>query len=173
MSVYPVRDDGWRDLQQLVKVFRFTATKAQRNDVQKRIYNDIVSPLAADIRAAGMRSDGQSRIASRSVVARNLAKPTLLGGYGGGLPATLFWGAEFGGQSGKKKRTARISRKNPPFVVRATTMQFRPHRGKEGYWFHPMLRRQLPEVSAKIYRVVISEVLGDLVGRDAPGERVA
>jgi hypothetical protein len=40
----------------------------------------------------------------------------------------VFFGAEFGGQR------------------RKTTQQFRPYRGKQGYWFYPTLRAATPKV---------------------------
>lgn len=164
MAVNFVRDEAWVETRNLITAFRFTATKASKNNVKNRIFREVVQPLALEIQAAGRASDGQSRIAAESVRARNLAKPTLEGAAGGGLPATLFFGAEFGGQRKGPQRTARISKRNPPFVVRQTTQQFRPFRGQEGYWFHPTLRRRTDWAIRGIWKIVYDELqLDELV----------
>lgn len=68
-------------------------------------------------------------------------------GGGGGLPAILLMGAEFGGRKRKTTYVSR-SRRGTPYIVnqRRTTMQFLPHLGNRGYWFWPSVRRQLDGV---------------------------
>ena len=159
MSVNFVRDEAWLETRGLITAFRFTASKANKNNVKNRIFREVVQPLALEIQAVARASgDKQSRIAADSVRARNLAKPTLEGGAGGGLPATLFYGAEFGGQRKGPIRTARISKKNPPFVVRQTTQQFREWREQQGYWFHPTLRRRTDWAIRGIWKIVYDEL---------------
>lgn len=80
--------------------------------------------------AAGGSGDIVSAAVGATVRARSDRLPSIVGGGArrlqqlSGKPrlSDVFFGAEYGG--GK----------------RATTRQFRPHRGKTGYWFWPQLR---------------------------------
>lgn len=74
---------------------------------------------ASRIRSAGAGSSRQSARAARTVrVVRGDAPGVSAGGV-------LFWGAEFGAR---------------------TLAQFRPHRGRVGYWFWPTLRADEPMI---------------------------
>lgn len=91
---------------------------------------EIATDEAAAIQAAGRSSDAQSRLVAPTVRARRDRVPAIVGGGAKRLAAegrpkamVIFFGAEFGGRK------------------RKTTQQFRPHKGKQGYWFWPTLRR--------------------------------
>lgn len=98
----------------------------------RQISFDITDQEANAIRdRAGRSGNRQSIMAARSVKAKRDRVPTIQGGgsmrlspsKGKKVPAEkVFFGAEFGGQG------------------RKTTMQFRPHLGRTGYFFWPQLR---------------------------------
>lgn len=73
---------------------------------------------ASRVRTRGASSGSQARLAARSVQVQGSA---LLAAAGGGVPAAIFYGAEFGGGG------------------RPRTRQFPTHRGTRGYWFWPTL----------------------------------
>ena len=94
---------------------------------------EIAKSIAADeaerIRAKASASSKQAAAISQFIVARRDRVPSIQAGgkaqarvAGGATRGEVFFGAEFGGQK------------------RKTTMQFRPHKGKEGYFFYPTLR---------------------------------
>jgi hypothetical protein len=87
----------------------------------------IAADVAAKQQAAGRSSDRQSAMAAGSVRARRDRTPVIVAG-GRSKAGMVFFGAEFGGQR------------------RKTTRQFRPYRGKTGYWFYPTLRAATPKL---------------------------
>lgn len=121
----------------------------------------IADDEAARISSAGRSSDKQSRAAAGFVRSRRDRVPMIVAGgsskvgvSGGATAGQLFFGAEFGGQ-GKKNwdrltetKTSRSGKTREVFAgvafagarERVTTAQFRPHKGKTGYWMWPQLR---------------------------------
>lgn len=97
------------------------------------------SQVAARQKAAGAGSDRQSAMAARTVRARRDRVPVIVAG-GRSRPGMVFFGAEFGGRR------------------RRTTQQFRPYRGRTGYWFYPTLRAMTPR---------LLEAYGDALDRAA------
>jgi hypothetical protein len=87
----------------------------------------ISAQAASQLQAAGRSSDRTSALAAGSVRARRDRVPVIVAG-GASRAGRVFFGAEFGGQR------------------RKTTQQFRPYRGKQGYWFYPALRAMTPKV---------------------------
>lgn len=73
---------------------------------------------AVRVRTLAASAGSQAALAARSVRAQGDA---LLAAAGGGTPAAIFYGSEFGGGG------------------RPRTRQFPPHRGTRGYWFWPTL----------------------------------
>ena len=70
--------------------------------------------------------------------------------------ATIF-GAEFGSKRNRRNRRAYVnrSRRGKAFVVRRrTTMQFKPHLGKRGYWFWPAVRTDLRGINARVFKLL-------------------
>ena len=98
--------------------------------------------------AAGGSGDVVSAAVGATVRARSDRLPSIVGGGArrlhqlSGKPrlGDVFFGAEYGG--GK----------------RATTRQFRPHRGKTGYWFWPQLRED-QELMLKQWTEALDRVL--------------
>jgi len=62
----------------------------------------------------------------------------------GGARAPEFWGQEFGG------------RKRP------RTMQFQPHKGREGYWLYPAYREVVKEIPDQFWENAEKNVLGKI-----------
>ena len=97
---------------------------------------DLAEPLAREIRAAG---HGQGSHAARVA---GTVKSTMKAGVpavtAGGLPYTQ--GSEWGGGIRRTTyySTSPLGRRYL-VVGRHTTRQFRPFKGKEGYWFTPQL----------------------------------
>lgn len=92
-------------------------------DLVDRLARDAGEASARDevprIKGRAARTGRVQALAARSVRAEG---SQLVGAAGGGVPAAIFYGAEFGGG-------------NKP-----TTRQFDPFRGQRGYWFWPQLR---------------------------------
>ena len=94
----------------------------------------IAADEAPRLQSAAQSSSKQSKAVGVTVRARSDRVPAIAAGgakrvnvsglKGKSRPSAgaIFFGAEFGGQK------------------RKTTMQFRPHRGRKGYWFWPQLR---------------------------------
>lgn len=116
---------------------------------------------AQRITAAGRADDKQSQAAAGFIKARKDRVPYIVAGgnaktgvSGGAKAGELFFGAEFGGRGTKQWTTltttkvGRTGKTREVFAgvklegnrARATTNQFRPHKGKTGYWFWPQLR---------------------------------
>lgn len=76
----------------------------------------------------------------------------------GGDP--VIFGAEFG--SKRKRRRAYVSRSRAGrgFVVprRRTTMQFKPHLGRRGYWFWPAVRTDLRGINRRVHDLIVEAV---------------
>ena len=76
---------------------------------------------------------------------------------GGGLPYTK--GAEFGGRIRRTTHYSTSPRGTRYIVVlRRSTQQFRPHRGREGYFFWPTVRDS-SEVVLKPWRELVDDVV--------------
>ena len=87
-------------------------------DVNRRLVESEVQR----IRVRARQTSRLAALASRSVRARGGRQPGISAGSGGGTPAAVFYGAEFGGRG------------------RRTTQQFQPHLGGRGYFMFPQLR---------------------------------
>ena len=103
-------------------------------DVRKTVTRQVAGPAAKRIAAAGAASEKQSAAAAKTVKAAFDRVPTIraAGSRRVTKHATggdIFFGAEFGGRG------------------RKTTMQFRPHRGRTGYWFYPTMRGMSEQIS--------------------------
>ena len=119
-----IQVEGLRELLRALSRLPKTAQAEIREAAQA-----IADDEAKRITSAGRSSDSQSAAAAGFVKARRDRVPTLsVGGSrkagvsGGATVGQLFFGAEFGGQK------------------RPTTRQFRPHKGRTGYWLWPVLR---------------------------------
>jgi hypothetical protein len=72
---------------------------------------------------------------------------------------TIF-GAEFGSHRKRRKAYVNRSRRGDGYIVRRrTTMQFKPHLGRRGYWFWPAVRTDLAGINRRVL-----ELLSDVVG---------
>lgn len=104
----------------------------------------IADDEAARIRNAASSDSRQAAAIAPFIKARRDRVPAISAGgkrragvSGGALAGEIFFGAEFGGQHHKARTT---TGRGGGFVIKRTTMQFRPHRGHEGYFFFPTLR---------------------------------
>lgn len=165
---YAVRDADWYEVQRVALILR-TLDRDVAKDLRQRMKTEAVDPLARSIRLAGATStDPLSRIAAKTVKTRAGNKPTLVGAATGTDPVgrAVFYGAEFGSQGERRTRYILTNRTWRGIVTRHTTRQFRPHRGRQGYWFHPTLRKKLPEATAVIWGIV-NDAVDKVTGRAA------
>lgn len=101
------------------------------------IVEDAAEDAAGDVAANEVprivtraRSVGrQAQLAARSV---RVGADGIVAATGGGVPAAIFYGAEFGGGG------------------RPTTRQFRPFRGTRGYWFWPQLLDDADRIAEQV-----------------------
>jgi hypothetical protein len=104
-------------------------------------------------------------IAMRSVhVDRVTDGIEISGGGGGGLPATLFPGAEFGGQRGvhNRRRTmvVPVFGSRPVKIKKRATLMFKPNLGGgEGYFFYRVYNEWEPKLIENAAKTV-ARVLG-------------
>lgn len=108
-----------------------------KTEVSRRGGRELAEPLAREIRAEG-HSQGShaARVADRVRSSMKAGAPTVTAS---GLPYVM--GSEYGGGFRRTSyySTSRLGRRYL-IVGRHTTRQFRPHRGREGYWFTPTIR---------------------------------
>lgn len=116
----------------------------------------LAEPLAREIRAEA---------ASQGSHAAGVA-PTVKAGMKAGIPSVkaggkpYTMGAEFGGRIRRTThyQTHRTTRTRYIVVQRRSTMQFRPHRGQEGYFFWPTIRDR-SDVVLKPWRELVDDVI--------------
>lgn len=125
----------WRRLRALPK----TAQQELR-DAARMISDD----EAARIRSAAAGDSPQAAAVAPFIRARRDRVPAIVAGghskagvSGGAKAGEVFFGAEFGGRGRKRRKAVKHGSR---VVVHQTTLQFRPHRGREGYWFFETLR---------------------------------
>jgi hypothetical protein len=106
-----------------------------KTQVSKR-GRDLAEPVAREIRAAGhAQGSHAARVADTVKSGMKAGVPTVTAR---GKPYTL--GSEWGGRIRTKTYYSRSPLGKRYLIVgRHTTMQFRPHRGQEGYWFTPTI----------------------------------
>jgi len=96
-------------------------------DELARIENNAAGDPLSEVVAQGLTL---KRDRFPAIKAGGPGKVTELAGDGRKTPTygDLFFGAEFGGRG------------------KATTQQFRPHKGRDGYWLYPQLREDAPRM---------------------------
>lgn len=120
---------GWESSIRAMKAL----PRSLKTEVSRR-GRTLAEPMAREIRAEG-KSQGShaGRVADTVKSGMKGGVPTVTAG---GLPFTM--GSEWGG--GRRRTTyyshSRLGRRYL-IVQRATTQQFRPYRGRQGYWFTP------------------------------------
>jgi len=144
----------------LARINRLPRTaQAEIREAAQRIADEEARRIAA----AGRADDKQSQAAAAFIKSRRDRVPFIVAGgsartgvSGGARAGELFFGAEFGGGSSRrferrvtetqyttktgKVRTRRTFAAAEFVGAKATTNQFRPHKGRTGYWFWPQLR---------------------------------
>jgi hypothetical protein len=114
-----------------------SAMRAMPRDIKAEVSRrgrDLAEPLAAELRSSGHAQGGQAaRVAD-----------TVKSGMRGGIPNVTARGKPYtaGSEWGGGRRRSTYYGTSPLgrrylIVQRHTTKQFRPHRGREGYWFTP------------------------------------
>lgn len=119
--------DGLREAVAVLRTFS-KEMNAEARDASVKISERV----ARDARARAYVSSPQARLVAPSIRARRDRFPAVAAGGAKRAQVSrmkskpsvgdLFFGAEFGGRG------------------RSTTMQFRPHRGQQGYFFWPAIR---------------------------------
>jgi hypothetical protein len=138
--------------------------------IRRAVSGDLQEEMVRSIQDAGpkmlsqMQGEASSRIEKHAVGSVTVRKARdgieLAGGQGGGLDATLFPGGEYGGRKSKRVPYATRSPNGTAYIVRRrTTMQFKPHLGKHGYFFWPTVREWMPKL-AKAQEEAIDKALG-------------
>ena len=124
--------EGLRELQARVRRLPKVAQAELREASQA-----IADMEAPRLRGAASASSRQAGAIASSIRVRRDRFPAIAAGgrgrtgvSGGATAGQLFYGAEFGGRRSR------------------TTMQFRPHLGKQGYWLFPTLREDTGELLA-------------------------
>lgn len=113
------------------------ANKALRERTQQ-----LTGTLAAQVQAAGRGSDAQSAAVVASVKAKKDRVPSLVAGGAKRITSSrtpthqIFFGAEFGANR---------------------LPQFRPHKGREGYWLYPTVREHTSD-TARVWQQVLDDV---------------
>jgi hypothetical protein len=87
-----------------------------------------IATYVAKIGVDAAKTKAERKVAGSAIVARG---STVVIGGSGSDAEQMALGTEFGGQR------------------RKTTMQFRPHRGREGYFFWPSVRSHSDEIKKK------------------------
>lgn len=124
---------GW---DQVIKSFR-TVPREVKTETTRR-GRQLAEPLARELRAEA-RSQGSHSAKVAGTVESGMKAGVPSVKAGGRLPYT--YGAEFGGQHRRTTYYGRSKLGSRYIIIRRrTTMQFRPHRGREGYWFTPTIR---------------------------------
>ena len=133
--------------------------KSVQKEFKDQVTREILDPTVRAIKVAAMSAPvPQSRIASDSVVAENKRQPMIIGAAGGGLPARLFHGAEFGGGNA----VTLVRNKQGTQYWRHSTRQFGTAHNKDGYFFLPTIARRGDEImaaGAQIYRDVVKNLV--------------
>lgn len=142
------------DIAPTLKAFKALdkAASAELRDASVQIASDMAPRTKA---AASTRM--QRRVA-QSVKVRRDRVPVLVAG-GRGLPGVLVAGSEFGG--GQRVTSYQRRNRTEPGshrVRRHTTVQFGPHRGKDGAWFYPTFRDNQDEIFDR-WRAAVDELL--------------
>lgn len=135
-----------------------------RDPVLSRLRNDEVRPI---VTRARQRANRQGKLASKAgstiryKVTRDGALVTMGGAGFGGL---MFAGSEYGGQ---KRRTTytRRSKNGKSHLVRnrRSTMMFKPHLGRRGYFYWPTVRSETKGIVNRMTKVV-DDVVTDAMG---------
>lgn len=147
-----------------------TGLAAFSRSVRRAVSGELQDELVKSIQDAGpkivvdMRGAAHTKIQRKAVGSVALARKTdgitIEGGTGGGLGATLFDGAEYGGRKSKKVSYATRSPLGKAYIVRRrTTMQFLPHLGREGWFYWPAVREWIPKL-AKAQEQAVEKALG-------------
>jgi hypothetical protein len=117
----------------------------------------LAEPLAREIRAEGHSQGSHARRVADTV--KSGMKAGVPSVSAGGKPYTM--GSEWGGGIRRTTyySTSRLGRRYL-VVQRSTTKQFRPYKGKQGYWFTPTIQHGAGrEVVLKAWADLVDQVL--------------
>lgn len=149
--------DAWERLGQQVR----SLPRAVKSELRKDALQ-IAKPLADAVRAAqrGSSEKHANRMAATTRATVSQGLPTV---RSGGLPYSV--GAEFGGGLKVKSYTS-TSPLGTRYVIvgRHTTMQYRRHRGTEGYEIYPTVREDSQAV-LRGFEDVVDRVIDEYLGR--------
>lgn len=130
----------------------FNRLPKEANQTLRERTKELAAVLAADAQSAGGASDAQSAAVAPTVRARKDRIPKVAAGGAKRVASTrtpahkIFFGAEFG----------------------ANLPQFRPHKGREGYWLWPTIREGTEE-TARVWQDILDEVARDFTRGDVGG----
>lgn len=126
--------------------------------VTKHLRDDEARPLVPAMRSRA----GSTRIGGRAASTLTFASTAGGGGAhaggGGALGDVLLAGSEYGARGNKYKVYARRSPKGTAHTVRRrTTRMFNPWVGKTGYWFWPVVRKNMRGIVTRTSDVIAAE----------------
>lgn len=152
-TAYVQKTPDWHYLGDLTR-----AMAALDNEVAKatrrRMKTEVVDPLAKKVKAKGSSLSRLDAKAARSVKTRGGAKPAIIGGANTSKDRVVFYGSEFGAHSNKYVTYIGRVGNWRGVVKRRTNRAYRPHRGQEGYWFHPTIEEGLDEATEQMTEIV-------------------
>jgi hypothetical protein len=135
-----------------------------RRAVRERVAREIEEPLVGRIRAAASGPHGRAAATTVSMT-RGDVPSIWLGKGGSDLGRAVAFGSEFGGRKQAKVQVIRRTKRTRRIYSRRTTMQFREHSGRRGYWLVPTMKRAAPETVAKLLRI-LDETLEKIDGAE-------
>lgn len=143
---------GLDPLTRRVKTWPQTITRELRAQVLVE-----VRPLVTDMRGLAHSVGGSAVHAARHL--RIVSTQDGMSVAAGGDP--VIFGAEFGSKRNRRQRRRYIGRSRAGrgyIVKRRTTMQFKPHLGRRGYWFWPTVRTDLKGINKRVYELLVKAV---------------
>jgi hypothetical protein len=133
--------------------------RAKGRSLESDVHGEVVKEIRKEV--TGFEAEMHVRAAAFGRIGRRAARTlgvgiytngaSIHGGGGQGLAATLFWGAEFGGQK-RRKTYLGTSKHGKRYLIkrRRTTMMFQIHLGTRGYFYLPTLREDLRGINGRI-----------------------
>jgi hypothetical protein len=130
-----------------------------RRAVRTRVADEIEAPLVGKIKAAASGPHGRAAATTVSMT-RGDVPAIWLGKGGSDLGRAVAYGSEFGGRGGKKVRVIRRTKRTRRIYERRTTMQFREHLGRQGYWLVPTMKREAPTTVRSLLKILDEALSG-------------
>jgi hypothetical protein len=130
-----------------------------RKALRTRVADDIEAPLVGKIKAAASGPHGRAAATTVSMT-RGDVPAIWLGRGGSDLGRAVAYGSEFGGRKQTKVKIIRRTKNTRRIYERRTTMQFREHLGRRGYWLVPTMKREAPTTIRSLLKILDETLQG-------------